>query len=220
VWAPYPSSSASAAEPGFPPPGFERVTGLSNVFAGATGISASEENWDPNRGTGLEKTYGPVQAGLVATGAIAAGSAAVGALGRVGATGAATAGALPAAIAGTVATHPEEVEEVEEALPRLAENFSRALTPADLGVQGTLEQLTGTFSVQGGVATVRVDMIRGMITNPLQIINNLADAARAYGATSLNIEGTLANERLYNILVQRYGAVTVGGKDIISIPLN
>jgi hypothetical protein len=66
---------------------------------------------------------------------------------------------------------------------------------------------------------VRVDMIRGAITNPLQMINNLANAARGYGATSLRIEGTLANERLYNVLVQRYGLVSAGSTDVINIPL-
>lgn len=54
-------------------------------------------------------------------------------------------------------------------------------------------------------ATVRVDMIRGEITNPLKIVNNLADAAKANEATTLKIEGTIANSKLYDVLQKRYG---------------
>jgi hypothetical protein len=38
-------------------------------------------------------------------------------------------------------------------------------------------------------------------------------------ANTLRIEGNLANERLYNALVKRYGMTTVGGVDVITIPL-
>jgi hypothetical protein len=95
----------------------------------------------------------------------------------------------------------------------------RALTQADLGISGTLKELKGTFSVTDGVATARVDMIRGDISNPFKVVENLSATARAQGATKLRIEGTLANERLYNILQKRYGLVTEGSNDIITIPL-
>jgi RHS repeat-associated protein len=53
-----------------------------NPYTGATVSSSEPVNGDPNRGTGLEKTYAPIQAGLVATAAIAGGGAAAsGALG-------------------------------------------------------------------------------------------------------------------------------------------
>lgn len=48
----------------------------------------------------------------------------------------------------------------------------RALTQADLGVKGTLQELKGTFSMTDGVATVRVDMIRGDIANPFKVVEN------------------------------------------------
>jgi hypothetical protein len=95
----------------------------------------------------------------------------------------------------------------------------RALTQADLGIQGTLQELRGTFSVTDGVATARIDMIQGQIRNPFQIIDNLSKTATEAGASSLRIEATLANERLYNILVNRYGMVSEGATDVITIPL-
>jgi hypothetical protein len=95
----------------------------------------------------------------------------------------------------------------------------RPLTAADLGVKGAIQDLKGSIAVENGVANVRVDMIRGEISNPFEIIKNLSNTARAQGASSLRIEATLANEQLYNVLVKRYGLVTEGGKDIITIPL-
>jgi signal transduction histidine kinase len=66
-------------------------------------------------------------------------------------------------------------------------------------VKGRLSELDGTFSVNDGIATVRVDMIRGEINNPLRIVNNLIDLAKANGATTLKIEGTIANPKLYDV---------------------
>jgi RHS repeat-associated protein len=101
-----------------------------------------------------------------------------------------------------------------------AQNIApRALTQADLGIKGTMREVRGTFSMTNNVATVRVDMISGNIENPLQIIPNLSATARANGATTLRIEGTVANEKLYNILIKRYGMKTNGATDIIEIPL-
>ncbi|MWP63252.1 RHS repeat-associated core domain-containing protein, partial [Gilliamella sp. Pas-s25] len=98
-------------------------------------------------------------------------------------------------------------------------DFSRPLTPSDLGVKGTLSELDGTFSVNDGIATVRVDMIRGEINNPLRIVNNLIDLAKANGATTLKIEGTIANPKLYDVLQKRYGLTSHGAHDIIIIKL-
>ncbi|OCG46643.1 hypothetical protein A9G35_04690 [Gilliamella sp. Choc5-1] len=98
-------------------------------------------------------------------------------------------------------------------------DFSRPLTPSDLGVKGRLSELDGTFSVNDGIATVRVDMIRGEINNPLRIVNNLIDLAKANGATTLKIEGTIANPKLYDVLQKRYGLTSHGAHDIIIIKL-
>jgi hypothetical protein len=100
-----------------------------------------------------------------------------------------------------------------------AADFSRELKAADLGVKGTVQELRGTFAVKDGVATMRVDMIRGEVKNPLQVVGNMAEAAKANGATTLRIEGTIANERLYNALQKRYGLTSSGAKDLITIPL-
>jgi RHS repeat-associated protein len=95
----------------------------------------------------------------------------------------------------------------------------RALTQADLGINGKLINLRGTFSVTDGVATVRIDMIEGQISNPFQVINSLSKLGLANGASTLRIEATLANERLYNILVGRYGMTSQGAVDSIIIKL-
>jgi hypothetical protein len=97
---------------------------------------------------------------------------------------------------------------------------SRALTPADLGLpQGALTQLEGSYSVMNGVATVRIDMIAGKIANPFGVVDNLARTAQADGAATLNIKGTIVNERLYDALSRRYGMTSQGATDTISVPL-
>jgi RHS repeat-associated protein len=108
---------------------------------------------------------------------------------------------------------------LEAAGPAMAVVASRALTAADLGLAGDIRQLRGTVSIADDVVTVRVEMIDGEIRNPFQVLTNLAQGARAQGANTLRIEGSLANERLYNALVKRYGLTTVGGVDVITIPL-
>jgi hypothetical protein len=98
-------------------------------------------------------------------------------------------------------------------------NFSRELKAADLGLKGTVEELRGTFAVKDGIATMRVDMIRGEIQNPLAVVSNMVEAAKANGATTLRIEGTIANERLYDVLQRRYGLTSSGATDVLTIPL-
>lgn len=97
--------------------------------------------------------------------------------------------------------------------------FSRELRIADLGLKGTIKELNGVYTIKNGVATIRIDMIRGNIKNPMQIIENMASSAKANGATSLRIEGTIANERLYDVLAKRYGLTSAGATDAIVIPL-
>ena len=120
--------------------------------------------------------------------------------------GLATGSVAPSVVGGAVAA-------------KVAANFSRELRVADLGVKGTLQELKGTFAVKDGVASMRVDMIRGEIKNPLEVVGNMANTAKANGATSLKIEGTIANERLHEVLSRRYGLTSSGATDTITVPL-
>ena len=95
------------------------------------------------------------------------------------------------------------------------------MTAGDLGLDPkALTKLEGTFTVEGGLATARVDMIEGQLgSSGLGAIKNLSATAKAAGATELRIESTLANERLYDVLNARYGVTTEGATDVITIPL-
>ena len=97
--------------------------------------------------------------------------------------------------------------------------ITRALTAAELGITGALQEFNATFVLADNFAIIRIDMIQGEVGNPFAILNNMINYARAQGATVLRIEGTLANRRLYEILVQRYGLVSEGGTDYLLIPL-
>ena len=88
-----------------------------------------------------------------------------------------------------------------------------------MGIKGEIKQLQGSFKVQGGKAIVRIDMIEGKVSNPLEIVNNLKNVARENGASTLRIEALLANERLWQVLVRRYGLQTANGVDFIEISL-
>ncbi len=100
---------------------------------------------------------------------------------------------------------------------------SRPLTAADLGIDPTkLRQLDGTFTIKGQDATVSIRMLEGVEGspfNPFTALPRLMDLARSSGATSLTIDATLANDRLLELLVKRYGARTVGGGERLVFPL-
>ena len=97
---------------------------------------------------------------------------------------------------------------------------ARALTEADLGLaEGSLGTLRGTYSVANGTATAQIDMIEGTISNPFGVIRGLSATAGADGAQSLVIQGTIGNERLFNILSGRYGLTSQGAIDTLTIPL-
>jgi hypothetical protein len=98
-------------------------------------------------------------------------------------------------------------------------NHPRILEQTDLDPDSALHELKGTLNTTDGIAVVRLDMMRGTIKNPFKVIERLSAAARSQGATTLRIEATLANERLYDILRKRYKMTTEGSKDIINIPL-
>jgi hypothetical protein len=83
-----------------------------------------------------------------------------------------------------------------------------------------LTRLEGTFAVKDGVATVKMAMIEGELgASAMGVIHNLSETARAAGATTLRIEATLANESLFKVFNARYGIVTEGAIDVITIPL-
>jgi hypothetical protein len=94
----------------------------------------------------------------------------------------------------------------------------RPLTNNDLGIEGNVEEIQGTFSIRGGIAIVKIDFIQGDIKNPFRILTNLQRRAIEMGASELRIEATIVNEKLYNVLAKRYGLKTSGGIDMIDIP--
>jgi len=112
------------------------------------------------------------------------------------------------------------VAEEAGAAAATAATATRALTAADLGVDaGSLTQLSGTVSTVGTNVTVRVGMIEGSVANPFGVLRSLSTMASAQGATTLTIEASIANPQLLSVLVQRYGAQTIGGIERIVIPL-
>lgn len=110
-------------------------------------------------------------------------------------------------------------------------SVKRKLLPEDLGLrQENLSQLKGYVSLEGKVMTVRVDMIEGISvgnrvtleSSGLQIMNSLRALAAENGATTLRIEGTLANDRLLRMLELRYGKGAIQympGYEVITIPV-
>ena len=107
----------------------------------------------------------------------------------------------------------------------------RSLRADDLGLRPeNLSELRGQVSLEGRTLTVRVDMIKGvpagdgftLETSGPKMINSLRALASENGATTLRIEGSLANDRLLRILELRYGASieTVGGYEVITLPVS
>ncbi len=94
----------------------------------------------------------------------------------------------------------------------------RPLTINDLGIEGNVEDIQGTFSIRDGIAIVKIDFIQGDIKNPFRILRNLQQRAIESGASRLRIEATVVNEKLYNALTKRYEMKRSGGIDTIEIP--
>jgi hypothetical protein len=96
----------------------------------------------------------------------------------------------------------------------------RALSASDLGLNaGSLTELSGTVSTTGTDVAVDIRMIEGIIAKPFEMLETLISVARAHGATTLTIRGTIANERLLKIVLRRYGGRTLGGIEQIVIPI-
>ena len=96
----------------------------------------------------------------------------------------------------------------------------RPLTAEDLGLSpSSLEQLDGTVQSNGTTTTVTINMIQGQIGTPFSILGSLQSLAASQGSSNLVIEATVANPKLYDILASRYGAVTTGAIERITIAL-
>jgi hypothetical protein len=97
---------------------------------------------------------------------------------------------------------------------------TRALAAADMGLDAeSVIELNGEISTNGTNVTVYIGMIRAVRLNPFRIIGSLTAMARAEGATTLTIRGSIVNEQLLNIVIQRYGGQTIGGIEQIVIPI-
>jgi hypothetical protein len=99
------------------------------------------------------------------------------------------------------------------------QNLSRQLTARELGLQGQVQEFRASITVAGSRATVYVDMIRGDIQKPFEALGRLKQIAQSYGADVLRVEASIANERLYKVLKQRYDLITEGGRDFFEISL-
>ena len=127
---------------------------------------------------------------------------------------------------GTISANGDPNDEEPGQEPAIV--VKRPLRADDLGVAQETE-LQGQVSLEGKTLTVRVDMIKGALVDGKpnlgisgsSAIGNLQLLAKESGATTLRIEGTLANDRLLRVLAQRYGAQfeTVGGREILTIPV-
>jgi hypothetical protein len=97
---------------------------------------------------------------------------------------------------------------------------TRALAAADMGLDAdSVIELNGEISTNGTNVTVYIGMIRAVRLNPFRIIGSLTSMARAEGATTLTIRGSIVNEQLLNIVIRRYGGQTIGGIEQIVIPI-
>jgi hypothetical protein len=107
--------------------------------------------------------------------------------------------------------------------PVAARGGVRALTASDFGAKATIKALDGTLKVEGGVATVTVRNIEGNLGHYMDALNALKDTARGAGATSLRLEGTVANPTLMRALERVLGpagrGVPGGPQDIWVVPL-
>lgn len=97
----------------------------------------------------------------------------------------------------------------------------RALRTSDLGLEGRIALLRGTVQLRRGVLTMRVDMIKGEISNPMAVFRSMKSFAKGAGATTLQIEGRIGNSRLDALLRSRYGMRTRDdGVDVIEVLLD
>ena len=107
-------------------------------------------------------------------------------------------------------------------------SVKRPLRAEDLGLKPeNVAELRGQVSLDGNTLAVRIDMIRGMGpaqgetlgTSGVTIMRSLQALARENGATTLQIQATLANETLEAVLMRRYGAqmISQNGVEMITM---
>jgi RHS repeat-associated protein len=82
----------------------------------------------------------------------------------------------------------------------------RALTAADLGLEGALAACKGSISFDGKTILMNVDYIEGAIPHGRDVLKKLIDKATLSGAQELRIQATIANEGFYKTL-PRFGFV-------------
>ena len=85
----------------------------------------------------------------------------------------------------------------------------RAITASELGIQGDV-RLDARLTVATRFITLWVSQAVGRVDNPFEIVGNIKSFAREQGGTTLAISIDHNKERVYNILVNRYGAFSGG----------
>ena len=78
--------------------------------------------------------------------------------------------------------------------------------------------MNGTFSVEGKIAVVQIDMIEGIVSNPNSVLPSLVRLAKSSGADILIVRATVANPKLYELMM-RMGATSERGVETLTIPL-
>jgi hypothetical protein len=86
-------------------------------------------------------------------------------------------------------------------ITRSSYDFSRPLHPSDLGAEGDITTLFGTFSVQGTAAKITVKYISGENLNLFSIAKSLKQLASSHGAEVLHMQGrNMVNAKLFRAL--------------------
>lgn len=97
-------------------------------------------------------------------------------------------------------------------------NAVATITEADVAIDG-LESLSATMTMDGSEAVIYVSNVEGKFTSYTQFFSELGAQARAAGATSVRIGGTLANEQLENVMMNRLGGWVVGNQNWVRFSL-
>jgi RHS repeat-associated protein len=146
-------------------------------------------------------------------------------------TGAQIRGYIDAAVASTIAKLGALGNALHGALTRLGKEaaIQAGLEATTGGVANVVREIQlseranalgvnairGTLTITGSSAVARIGMIEGPVKNSFGVIRGLESIARSQGASTLRIEGSLANQQLYDVLAQRYGLQSSGGVDFI-----
>lgn len=104
----------------------------------------------------------------------------------------------------------------------LVHNACRSLTPADLGLEGSVSVLEASIKLDGTRATIYLDYIEtasGKI-DMFSALESASELARREGASELLITGSFANERFLEVMSRRYNIISEGGFEYLLIPLD